>query len=140
MATIYDVLGVAEDEEFTIPSISINNGTTYRIHNGIRQYKDGDSWWTCSNEHSLALILNDPSLIARKPKFTDDEFAFMRLIYSVVPDAYLARTIDNKLYWSDPYMASGDKHDLLPYELFPYIKPGFRIKISEILEKYDALH
>lgn len=75
MATI---LGLEEDEEYTVKD---GNNIVYRIHKGERQYKDAlGRWHSECSENTLTALINDPSLIIRKPRFTDEEMTLLRLL------------------------------------------------------------
>ncbi len=71
-----EVLGLEEDEEFKINGYN----PTYRIHNGIREFKFEEEWQWCDNEEALEAIINNPSLIQKKPRFTDEEMTLLRLL------------------------------------------------------------
>ena len=74
-----DILGLEEDEEYTVKG---DNDIVYRIHKGERQYRDPLGRWcyVCS-DNSLTALINDPSLIRRKPRFTDEEMTLLRLLH-----------------------------------------------------------
>ena len=76
---ICEVLGVEEDEVWEYPKLP----GEFRIHNGIRQYfstRDNE-WYACANERSLLEMVDHPDRIIRKPRFTEEEIAFMRYLY-----------------------------------------------------------
>lgn len=67
---ICEVLGVEVDEEFTYDfgANQVNRGTFKIGADGKRYYKTGDLWSPCYNEDDLAVIINHPDRIIRKPK------------------------------------------------------------------------
>ena len=67
---ICEILGVEVDEEFTYDfgANQVNRGTFKIGADGKRYYKKGDLWIPCYNEDDLAVIINHPDRIIRKPK------------------------------------------------------------------------
>lgn len=72
---ICEVLGVEVDEEFTYDfgANQVNRGTFKIGADGKRYYKTGDLWSPCYNEDDLAVIINHPDRIIRKPKQKQEE-------------------------------------------------------------------
>lgn len=77
------VLRLKENQEYRVKG---GDGTIYRIHSGIREYKSHDyGWLWCSNEASLTDIIMDPSLIVpvRELHFTDEEKTVLRWLHNL---------------------------------------------------------
>lgn len=72
---ICEILGVEVDEEFTYDfgANQVNRGTFKFGADGKRYYKTGDLWTLCYNEDDLAVIINHPDRIIRKPKQKQEE-------------------------------------------------------------------
>lgn len=66
---IAQVLGVEVGEEFTYDfgANQVNRGAFKIGADGKRYYKTGDLWNHCYNEDDLAVIINHPDRIIRKP-------------------------------------------------------------------------
>ena len=72
---IAQVLGVEVGEEFTYDfgANQVNRGAFKIGADGKRYYKTGDLWNPCYNEDDLAVIINHPDRIIRKPRWTQQE-------------------------------------------------------------------
>lgn len=72
---IAQVLGVEVGEEFTYDfgANQVNRGAFKIGADGKRYYKTGDLWSHCYNEDDLAVIINHPDRIIRKPKQKQEE-------------------------------------------------------------------
>ena len=130
---ICEVLGVEVDEEFTYDfgANPVNRGTLKIGADGKRYYKTGDLWRLCYNEDNLAVIINHPERIIRKPRWTEQEVERAKAIKVLWPEA---DTLD---YWDAGISISIEGADGYIAELdavrFPSLCPGQSIKLDEII-------
>lgn len=119
-----EILGVEEDEEFTIKG----ECATYRIHNGKRECKHNvDGWYTCGFEKELIELINDPSLIQKKPRFTDEEMTVLRWLHKHGNLEYLCKGLNGKPY-ADTIGNFGLALNVADYLL----KPGESVDLNEM--------
>ena len=120
-----EVTGLEEDEEFEIKGCN----QTYRFHNGRRQFKFEEEWLWCDSEETLINIINDPSLIQRKPRFNDEEKTFLRLLrkYGKVYKIEKTKNFSAYLYMSN-YVALADN-------ICALLKPGEIIDLDEMFKE-----
>lgn len=79
-------------------------------------------------------IINHPDRIIRKPRFTEDEITFARYIKSgCMTNATIERTEGNYLIWKTEDTEEEKMEHLLPYKLFPSIRPGQSVRIEDIV-------
>lgn len=74
---LLNILGVEEDEKFTT-KITCN---TYRVHHGLLQYEDSPESWCTATCATLCQLINEPSFVIHKPRFSDEEMTFLRLLH-----------------------------------------------------------
>lgn len=84
---ICKVLGVEVNEEFTYDfgANQVNRGTFKIGADGKRYYKTGDLWSPCYNEDDLAVIINHPDRIIRKPRWTEQEVERAKAVKVLYP-------------------------------------------------------
>lgn len=73
---LLNLLGVEEDEKFTTKITCF----TFRVHRGLFQYEDCSGNWQTATCSTLCELIDDPSLVIRKPRFSDEEMTFLRLL------------------------------------------------------------
>ena len=131
---IAQVLGVEVDEEFTYDfgANQVNRGTFKIGADGKRYYKTGDLWSPCYNEDDLAVIINHPDRIIRKPRFTQQEVESAKIISVLFPEAtHIERLRGSKVLGitgaEDGWIAD------IESSLFPEIKSGQSVTLDEII-------
>lgn len=129
---ICEILGVEVDEEFTYDfgANQVNRGTFKIGADGKRYYKTGDLWSPCYNEDDLAVIINHPDRIIRKPRWTVQEVERAKAIKMIYPNAY-------RLESSDVFVQVWGKEEILlahvEVDLFPSLRPGQPVELDEII-------
>ena len=129
---IAQVLGVEVGEEFTYDfgANQVNRGTFKIGADGKRYYKTGDLWNPCYNEDDLAVIINHPDRIIRKPRWTEQEVERAKAIKVLYPAAY-------RLEEADPLIRVWDKEGKLlahvDVNLFLSFQPGQFYTLDEII-------
>ena len=129
---IAQVLGVEVGEEFTYDfgANQVNRGTFKIGADGKRYYKTGDLWNPCYNEDDLAVIINHPDRIIRKPRWTQQEVEMAKAIKMIYPNAY-------RLESSDVFVQVWGKEEILlahvEVDLFPSLRPGQPVELDEII-------
>lgn len=131
---ICEILGVEVDEEFTYDfgANQVNRGTFKIGADGRRYYKTGDLWSPCYNEDDLAVIINHPDRIIRKPRFTQQEVESAKIISVLFPEA----THIERLRGSKVLGITGAKDGWIAdieSSLFPEIKSGQSVTLDEII-------
>lgn len=143
-----EILGVEEDEEWTYPGFI---KWTYRIHNGIREYKyENVNWRSAAAELDLIRMIEHPELIIHKKTLTEDEIALCKLIGA----KWVSRNasapfwyIESVDFWDDkPEMhiigkdeknyyglKSAKNISFVPANIMPSINPGDCICVEEFL-------
>ncbi len=128
---IAQVLGVEVGEEFTYDfgANQVNRGTFKIGADGKRYYKTGDLWSSCYNEDDLAVIINHPDRIIRKPRWTEQEVEDAKTVRRVFGrDGVIRRT---------PNLGERSTlvfdHLYINEDLFPSIKPGQSVTLDEII-------
>ena len=130
---IAQVLGVEVGEEFTYDfgANQVNRGAFKIGADGKRYYKTGDLWNPCYNEDDLAVIINHPDRIIRKPRFTQQEVEFARLFNAACKNVvWIQRNDEKTLVWVVEY---SNEEYRLPFRLFPSIQPGQSYTLDEII-------
>lgn len=96
---ICKVLGVEVDEEFTYDfgANQVNRGTFKIGADGKRYYKTGDLWSPCYNEDDLAVIINHPDRIIRKPCWTEQEVERAKAVKVLYPEILYLQADDRYL-------------------------------------------
>lgn len=96
---ICEVLGVEVDEEFTYDfgANQVNRGTFKIGADGKRYYKKGDLWIPCYNEDDLAVIINHPDRIIRKPCWTEQEVERAKAVKVLYPEILYLQADDRYL-------------------------------------------
>lgn len=134
---IAQVLGVEVDEEFTYDfgANQVNRGTFKIGADGKRYYKTGDLWNPCYNEDDLAVIINHPDRIIRKPRWTEQEVErakAIKVLYPVVKTLAYVDIVGQTFYMyddEDNYKGSLDNLD----ETFPTLRSIRRATLDEII-------
>lgn len=134
---ICKVLGVEIGEEFTYDfgANQVNRGTFKIGADGKRYYKTGDLWNPCYNEDDLAVIINHPDRIARKPRWTEQEVErakAIKVLYPVVKTLAYVDIVGQTFYMyddEDNYKGSLDNLD----ETFPTLRSIRRATLDEII-------
>lgn len=130
---ICEVLGVEVDEEFTYDfgANQVNRGTFKIGADGKRYYKTGDLWSHCYNEDDLAVIINHPGRIIRKPRWTEQEVELAKTVKILFPEARdLARMNACALALSNDH---GGHIANINSDLFPSLPLGLCVKLDEII-------
>lgn len=96
---ICKVLGVEVNEEFTYDfgANQVNRGTFKIGADGKRYYKTGDLWSPCYNEDDLAVIINHPDRIIRKPRWTEQEVERAKAVKVLYPEILYLQADDRYL-------------------------------------------
>ena len=134
---ICKVLGVEVNEEFTYDfgANQVNRGTFKIGADGKRYYKTGDLWSPCYNEDDLAVIINHPDRIIRKPRWTEQEVErakAIKVLYPVVKTLAYVDIVGQTFYMyddEDNYKGSLDNLD----ETFPTLRSIRRATLDEII-------
>ena len=134
---ICKVLGVEVNEEFTYDfgANQVNRGTLKIGADGKRYYKTGDLWSPCYNEDDLAVIINHPDRIIRKPRWTEQEVErakAIKVLYPVVKTLAYVDIVGQTFYMyddEDNYKGSLDNLD----ETFPTLRRIRRATLDEII-------
>lgn len=134
---ICKVLGVEIGEEFTYDfgANQVNRGTFKIGADGKRYYKTGDLWNPCYNEDDLAVIINHPDRIIRKPRWTEQEVErakAIKVLYPVVKTLAYVDIVGQTFYMyddEDNYKGSLDNLD----ETFPTLRSIRRATLDEII-------
>lgn len=134
---IAQVLGVEVGEEFTYDfgANQVNRGTFKIGADGKRYYKTGDLWSPCYNEDDLAVIINHPDRIIRKPRWTEQEVErakAIKVLYPVVKTLAYVDIVGQTFYMyddEDNYKGSLDNLD----ETFPTLRSIRRATLDEII-------
>lgn len=74
---LLNLLGVEEDEKFTTKVTCF----TFRVHRGLFQYEDCSGNWQTATCSTLCELIDDPSLVIRKPHFSDEEMTVLRWLH-----------------------------------------------------------
>ena len=134
---IAQVLGVEVGEEFTYDfgANQVNRGAFKIGADGKRYYKTGDLWNHCYNEDDLAVIINHPDRIIRKPRWTEQEVErakAIKVLYPVVKTLAYVDIVGQTFYMyddEDNYKGSLDNLD----ETFPTLRSIRRATLDEII-------
>ena len=126
---ICEVLRVEVDEEFTynFGANQVNRGTFKIGADGKRYYKTGDIWSPCYNEDDLAVIINHPDRIIRKPRWTQQEVEIVKNLLEVVGPAELRKVADMVT------MKVDGKIIYLRKDAFPSLKNEMVVTLYEII-------
>lgn len=126
---ICKVLGVEVNEEFTYDfgANQVNRGTLKIGADGKRYYKTGDLWSPCYNEDDLAVIINHPDRIIRKPRWTEQEVEIVKNLLEVVGPAELRKVADMVT------MKVDGKIIYLRKDAFPSLKNEMVVTLYEII-------
>ena len=126
---IAQVLGVEVGEEFTYDfgANQVNRGAFKIGADGKRYYKTGDLWNPCYNEDDLAVIINHPDRIIRKPRFTQQEVERAKAIKTLWPCAKAIVKAE-----SGAISVVGATIEL-NVDHFPSLHPGKTVTLDEII-------
>lgn len=80
----------------------------------------------------LASMIAHTDRIIRKPRFSEEEVAFMRTFYAAATNAVFVREENGQLYLVDS--KEYEIKSLLPIALLPSLRPGQAVALSEIVE------
>ena len=130
---ICKVLGVEVNEEFTYDfgANQVNRGTLKIGADGKRYYKTGDLWSPCYNEDDLAVIINHPDRIIRKPRWTEQEVEDAKVIRRLFgQDGTIKR---HSKAMTAPYSNLVFDHLYINEDLFPSLRPGETVTLDEII-------
>ena len=130
---IAQVLGVEVGEEFTYDfgANQVNRGAFKIGADGKRYYKTGDLWNPCYNEDDLAVIINHPDRIIRKPCWTEQDVKGAKAIRHVFGrDGTIKR---HSKAVTAPYSTLTFDHLYINENLFPSLRPGESVKLDEII-------
>lgn len=130
---IAQVLGVEVDEEFTYDfgANQVNRGTFKIGADGKRYYKTGDLWSPCYNEDDLAVIINHPDRIIRKPRWTEQEVEDAKCTKRILEVDVVRRN-----EYGGGLVASRSDVGVsivVNRELFPSLRPGETVTLDEII-------
>ncbi len=119
---LLNLLGVEEDEKFTT-KITCN---TYRVHHGLLQYEDSPEIWLTATCATLCQLINEPSFVIHKPRFSDEETTFLRLLHKCGKVTQLGRRKDGH-GWAkiSGFSALIDTADAI-------LKPGEMVNLDEM--------
>lgn len=130
---IAQVLGVEVGEEFTYDfgANQVNRGTFKIGADGRRYYKTGDLWSPCYNEDDLAVIINHPDRIIRKPRWTEQEVEDAKCTKRILEVDVVSRN-----EYGGGLVASRSDVGVsivVNRELFPSLRPGETVTLDEII-------
>lgn len=130
---IAQVLGVEVGEEFTYDfgANQVNRGTFKIGADGKRYYKTGDLWNPCYNEDDLAVIINHPDRIIRKPRWTEQEVEDAKCTKRILEVDVVRRN-----EYGGGLVASRSDVGVsivVNRELFPSLRPGETVTLDEII-------
>lgn len=118
------ILNLKNDEEFKIKGYN----STFRFHDGRRQYKFCGEWSWTDNEKALLEIINAPSLIIREPHFTDEEKTVLRWLHKHGKLRRFYKTIDGRVSAFGISSLAGNIADYL-------LKPGEEVNLDELFKE-----
>ena len=130
---IAQVLGVEVGEEFTYDfgANQVNRGTFKIGADGKRYYKTGDLWNPCYNEDDLAVIINHPDRLIRKPRWTEQEVEDAKCTKRILEVDVVRRN-----EYGGGLVASRSDVGVsivVNRELFPSLRPGETVTLDEII-------
>lgn len=123
---ICKILGVEEDEEWSVKG----EDTIYRIHEKCRQRKAANTWIPVQNEINLMRLINHPERIIRRPRWTEQEVEDAKAVNRVFGRDGAIKRYSKAL--TEPYSNLVFDHLYINEDLFPSIKPGQSVKLSDI--------
>ena len=128
---ICKVLGVEVNEVFTYDfgANQVNRGTLKIGADGKRYYKTGDLWSPCYNEDDLAVIINHPDRIIRKPRWTEQEVERAKAIKMLYSEA---ESIEMYGFGVRVFNRTVIIVTLDP-SLFPSLRPNETVTLDEII-------
>lgn len=128
---IAQVLGVEVGEEFTYDfgANQVNRGAFKIGADGKRYYKTGDLWNPCYNEDDLAVIINHPDRIIRKPRWTEQEVERAKAIKMLYSEA---ESIEMYGFGVRVFNRTVIIVTLDP-SLFPSLRPNETVTLDEII-------
>ena len=123
---------VGEEFTYDFGANQVNRGAFKIGADGKRYYKTGDLWNPCYNEDDLAVIINHPDRIIRKPRFTQQEVESAKIISVLFPEVtHIERLRGSKVLGitgaEDGWIAD------IESSLFPEIKSGQSVTLDEII-------
>lgn len=132
---ICEVLGVEVDEEFTYDfgANQVNRGTLKIGADGKRYYKTGDLWSPCYNEDDLAVIINHPDRIIRKPRWTHQEVERAKAIKVLLPEINAIKCDGALTQFLEIVDGTYFQREVITRYLFPSVEKGHVYTLDEII-------
>ena len=122
---------VGEEFTYDFGANQVNRGAFKIGADGKRYYKTGDLWNPCYNEDDLAVIINHPDRIIRKPCWTEQDVKGAKAIRHVFGrDGTIKR---HSKAVTAPYSTLTFDHLYINENLFPSLRPGESVKLDEII-------
>ena len=119
---ICEVLGVEVGERFSVKDFTPD----YYVDNAGRMLFDGGF----AGQPAIFTAINHPDRIIRKPRFTEEEVAALRMFAMAYPTGRIERDGPNFLTFLD---APDGTWDELPGQLFPSIYPGQSVRLEDVV-------
>ena len=132
---ICKVLGVEVNEEFTYDfgANQVNRGTLKIGADGKRYYKTGDLWSPCYNEDDLAVIINHPDRIIRKPHWTEQEVERAKAIKVLLPEINAIKYDGAWTQCLEIVDGTYFQREVITRHLFPSVEKGQVYTLDEII-------
>lgn len=132
---ICEVLGVEVGEEFTYDfgANQVNRGAFKIGADGKRYYKTGDLWNLCYNEDDLAVIINHPDRIIRKPRFTQQEAERAKAIKVLFPEINAIKYDGAWTQCLEIVDGTYFQREVITRHLFPSVEKGQVYTFDEII-------
>ena len=132
---IAQVLGVEVGEEFTYDfgANQVNRGAFKIGADGKRYYKTGDLWNPCYNEDDLAVIINHPDRIIRKPRWTEQEVEDAKAIKVLLPEINAIKYDGAWTQCLEIVDGTYFQREVITRHLFPSVEKGQVYTLDEII-------
>ena len=132
---IAQVLGVEVGEEFTYDfgANQVNRGAFKIGADGKRYYKTGDLWNPCYNEDDLAVIINHPDRIIRKPRWTEQEVERAKAIKVLLPEINAIKYDGAWTQCLEIVDGTYFQREVITRHLFPSVEKGQVYTLDEII-------
>ncbi|SBW02445.1 hypothetical protein KL86CLO1_11647 [uncultured Eubacteriales bacterium] len=122
---ICEILGVEVGERFNVPGKRLEISIDEK---GRLSWHDREHIQAFNNLGLLQDLINDPSIIIRKPRFTPDELAMLRCFAAAGVES-IERYHDGIVTWK-----TGDRQGALPSETLLSIRPGQSVTLAAVLK------